>query len=893
MFDPNVKEIKRLQEMAAQISALEPQIQSLSDSDLQAKTTEFRQRLAQGATLDELLPEAFACTREAAVRTIGQRHFDTQLMAGIVLHEGRIAEMKTGEGKTLAATLPVYLNALTGNGVHVVTVNDYLAKRDAEWMGNIYRFLGLEVGVIVHGLTFEERRAAYGCDVTYGTNNEFGFDYLRDNMVLRPEHMVQRDLAYAIVDEVDSILIDEARTPLIISGQGEQSTEHYYRFAKIVPRLKAEEHYTIEEKNRQVAITEEGVAEVERILGIDNLYGESHFELVHHLNQALKAWALFKRDRDYVVQDGEVVIVDEFTGRLMVGRRYSDGLHQSIEAKESVKIEHESQTLASITFQNYFRMYGRLAGMTGTAKTEEAEFAKIYGMDVIVLPTNREMIRDDAPDLIFKTEEAKYAACLEQIVELHKEGRPVLVGTISIERSEILSSLLKRRGVPHQVLNAKHHDKEAEIVAQAGRLGSVTIATNMAGRGTDIMLGGNPEFLARQRLRNQYSSEVLAEAVELTPTEDEAILAARAEYQEHLAKFEAETEAEKEAVIKLGGLFIMGTERHESRRIDNQLRGRAGRQGDPGTSRFYVSLEDDLMRLFGSERISGIMGRLGWQDDQPIEANQISRAIENAQRKVEAQHFEMRKQVLEFDDVLNKQRHMIYDTRRRMLSGDALSEHIQQMQGELVDYMLQTFCDEKAHPGDWDLAGLINYLEELMGPTVVLTEEELDGLERFEIGEKLTGMLEEAYAEREQEIGSDRMRELERMIYLNFIDSKWMDHLRDMDDLREGIFLRAYAQQNPLLEYQFEAYQMFEEMMMSIREGVFKYIFRVQIVEGDAPTAPRQRDRLQSARLHRGDESGAGEGGQVAQRRVTNRVGRNDPCPCGSGRKYKRCCGAA
>ena len=890
MFDPSGKELKRLRDTADRINALEPEIERLTDDELRAKTGEFKERLRQGAALDDLLPEAFACVREAAKRTLGQRHYDTQIMAGIVLHEGRIAEMKTGEGKTLAATLPVYLNALTGRGVHVVTVNDYLAKRDAEWMGNIYRFLGLSVGVIVPGLNFEERRQAYAADVTYGTNNEFGFDYLRDNMVVRPEQMVQRDLVYAIVDEVDSILIDEARTPLIISGQAQQSTEHYYRFAQIVPRLKRDEDYTVDEKTRQVAVTEEGVAKVEKMLGIDNLYDEDHFELVHYLHQALKAHTLFKRDRDYVVKDGEVIIVDEFTGRLMIGRRYSDGLHQAIEAKEGVKIEHETQTLASITFQNYFRMYEKLAGMTGTAKTEEAEFVKIYGMDVVVLPTHKPMIREDLPDLVFKTQEAKYKAVVEDIVELHRTGRPVLVGTASIERSEMLSNMLRRRGVPHQVLNAKYHEKEAEIVAQAGRKGAVTIATNMAGRGTDIMLGGNPEFLAKQELKGKYPSEVLAVATERTPTDDPEVLEAREAYRAAYAKYKEQCDREREEVVALGGLFIIGTERHESRRIDNQLRGRAGRQGDPGASRFYVSLEDDLMRLFGSERISGLMSRLGWDDDQPIEHKQVTRAIENAQKRVEAQHFEMRKQVLEFDDVLNKQRQFIYSRRRQMLSGEALSEHIREMQEQVVGYVLDRYCDEKVAAVEWDLAGLVAHIEELVGRKGVLTEAELEDLGRDAIAERLRTLLNQVYAEREEEIGSERMRVLERMVYLNFIDSKWMEHLRNMDDLREGIFLRAYAQRDPLVEYQFEAYQMFDEMMAGVREGVLKYLYRVRVVEGAPQVAQRTVDPLQAAYTNR-DASAQGRK-QVQQRRV-QRVGRNDPCPCGSGKKYKKCHGAA
>ncbi len=830
LFDANTREIKRLQGQVEMINGLEPEIQALSDGELQAKTGEFKERLARGASLEDILPEAFAVVREAARRTVGMRHFDVQLMGGIVLHEGRIAEMKTGEGKTLAATLPVYLNALTGKGVHVVTVNDYLARRDAEWMGGIYRFLGLSVGVIVHGLDFDDRRQAYSADVTYGTNNEFGFDYLRDNMVLYAEQMVQRPLHYAIVDEVDSILIDEARTPLIISGPSEEAPELYYQFARLVPRLQREVHYTVDEKAKAVTLTEAGVARIEEMLNIDNLFDDRHFQLNHYVNQALKAATLFKRDRDYIVKDGEVIIVDEFTGRLMYGRRYSDGLHQAIEAKENVKIERESQTLASITFQNYFRMYEKLAGMTGTAETEEEEFQKIYGMDVVVIPTHKPMIRIDHPDAVYRTEKAKFDAVVEEVCQLHAQGRPVLVGTISIEKSEMLSRMLQQRGIPHSVLNAKYHDQEAEIIKEAGQRGVVTIATNMAGRGTDIVLG--------------------------------------------------------EGVNELGGLHIIGTERHESRRIDNQLRGRAGRQGDRGSSRFYVSLEDDLMRLFGSERVSAIMERLGWEANEAIEHPQISRAIENAQKRLEAHHFDIRKQVLEYDNVMNQQRETIYGQRRTVLERGDLRENILDMLQRQVDSALDFYADEKLPQSDWDLTSLSQRIAELTNQGVRLAVQDLSGKTREEIRELLLSRVTAAYEERERAMGTEEMRELERVILLRVMDSKWMEHLRAMDDLREGIGLRAYGQRDPLMEYKFEAYEMFQAMLQEMQEDVIQLLFRVRLVSEEQQ---RQQDRLAQAVTNR---NGDGDGGnkQVPVRRET-KVGRNDPCPCGSGKKYKRCCG--
>mgnify|MGYP000998096850 CR=1 FL=1 len=828
-FDSNKREIARLSALVERINNIEPELEALSDTELKAKTGEFKQRLNGGESLDSLLPEAFAVVREAAKRTIGQRHYDVQLMGGIVLHEGRIAEMKTGEGKTLSATLPVYLNALTGKGVHVVTVNDYLAKRDAEWMGQIYRFLGMSVGVIVHGLDFQDRADAYQCDITYGTNNEFGFDYLRDNMVTSPDLLVQRELNYAIVDEVDSILIDEARTPLIISGMAEESTNHYEQFARIVPQLQNEIDYTVDEKAKTAAMTEAGVAKVEKMLGIDNLFDDRHFALNHYLIQALKAYTLFKRDRDYVVKDGEVIIVDEFTGRLMPGRRYSDGLHQAIEAKENVKVAQESQTLASITFQNYFRMYEKLAGMTGTAATEEEEFRRIYGMDVVVIPTNKPMIRVDYPDLVYKTSAAKYAAVVKEIEEKHKKGQPVLVGTISIERSEELSRMLKKIGIPHQVLNAKYHEQEAEIIKNAGQRGAVTIATNMAGRGTDIVLG--------------------------------------------------------EGVAELGGLHVIGTERHESRRIDNQLRGRSGRQGDPGSSRFYVSLEDDLMRLFGSERISGLMERLGWEDDQPIENMQITRAIENAQKKVENRNFEIRKQVLEYDNILNQQRELIYEQRRAVLLGENIHDYIETVFANAFKHITSEYADEKIAVEEWNLDGLIARYQDVTTKVLPLSKDELAAMAVDEIAAELSRQALAAYQEREQEYGSETMRRIEYLVLLQIIDRKWMEHLREMDGLREGIGLRAYGQRDPLMEYRFEAYEMFNAMVRSIQEDCVRMLFRVRLVD-EREKAEEAEKRMRQLRTNRdGDDQ------QVRTPRTVKKIGRNDPCPCGSGKKYKKCCG--
>ncbi|MFA5880725.1 MAG: preprotein translocase subunit SecA [Eubacteriales bacterium] len=862
LFDDNAKIVKKLQRVVNEINDLEPEMERLSDSELRGKTDEFKAKLADGSTIDDLLPEAFAVVREASKRVLGMRHFDVQLIGGVVLHQGRISEMRTGEGKTLAATLPAYLNALTGRGVHIITVNDYLARRDSEWMGRIYRFLGLSVGLIVHGLEYDERKAAYNTDIAYGTNNEFGFDYLRDNMVHEKEHMVQRQLYYAIVDEVDSILIDEARTPLIISGQADKANDLYYTVAKVVPRLVKEDDYSVDEKAHTVVLTEKGVARVEQMLGVQNLYEDEHIELTHHMNQALKAHGLMKRDRDYVVKDGEVIIVDEFTGRLMFGRRYSEGLHQAIEAKEGVKIERESQTLATITFQNYFRMYEKLAGMTGTAETEEDEFRKIYGLDVVVIPTNKPMIRKDLADMIYKTEQAKFRAVVEEIVERHNAGQPLLIGTISIEKSEELSSLLKKRGVQHQVLNAKYHEKEAEIVSQAGRLGAVTIATNMAGRGTDILLGGNPEFLAHANFKKGEDDKI-----------DEA------EFNSLYKKIKAETDMEHEKVVSLGGLHIIGTERHESRRIDNQLRGRTGRQGDPGSTRFYISLEDDLMRLFGSDNISSLMDKLGMEEDMPIEHSFITKSIETAQKRVENRNFDIRKQVLEYDDVMNKQREVIYEQRRRVLLDENLKETITQMIETMIDNSLETFCNQGIHPEDWDLKGLLDYSRDLFLPHHNLTPDDLADMGRQALKDLLLEKSIGIYDAREEELGAETIRHIEKVILLSRVDEKWMDHLDAMDQLRQGIGLRAYGQKDPLVEYKFEGYEMFQNMISSIQEDVVRYIFRVNIVQ-------------EPAHQHQNIVENKYADDVVKQpRKVEKRIGRNDPCPCNSGKKYKKCCG--
>ncbi len=869
----NERELKRIRPIVDRINQLESKIAPLSNDQLRAKTSEFKERIEKGESLDEILPEAFAVVREAAKRVLGERHYDVQLIGGIVLHEGKIAEMATGEGKTLVATLPAYLNGLTGRGVHIVTVNDYLAKRDSEWMGGIYRLLGLTVGVIVHELDDYERKKAYNCDITYGTNNEFGFDYLRDNMKFSLEDYVQRELNYAIVDEVDSILIDEARTPLIISGPSEESTDKYYKINRTIPFLKQGKDYQVEEKSHTAFLTEEGVLRVEKLLNVDNLYDPRNIEILHHVNQALRAHTLFKRDVDYVVKDGQVVIVDEFTGRLMPGRRWSDGLHQAIEAKENVRIQNENQTLATITFQNYFRMYKKLAGMTGTADTEAAEFRKIYNLDVVVIPTNMPLIRTNYPDVIYKTEEEKFRAVAREIKELYQKGRPVLVGTISIEKSERLSNLLKRQGIPHNVLNAKHHEKEAEIIAQAGRLGAVTISTNMAGRGTDILLGGNPKFLAKAMVNEDDDEEAKKRAYE---------------------KALSIVQKEKEKVIELGGLHVIGTERHEARRIDNQLRGRAGRQGDPGSSRFYLSLEDDLLRIFGSERISHIMDRLGMEEDQPIEHRFITKAIENAQRKVEAHNFEIRKHLLEYDNVMNKQREVIYSQRREVLASDNLKEAVMEMLEEQVEDIVDLYADEKQHPEDWDLKGLQDAVYKQFSFRLTLPHESNDGLNREYLKEIITQKAKEIYEKKEEEFGQALIRYLEKMIMLQSIDHHWKDHLLAIDQLKEGIGLRGYGQKDPLIEYQKEAYQMFLEMLDRIKRDTVEKLFAIQIAK-EREIKDIRYERKQTFILTRGETSQpmgreTEDGRGVTIRRDGKKVGRNDPCPCGSGKKYKKCC---
>ena len=833
--DNNDKEVKRLRQIVEKINSYEDSLTNLSDSSLTRYTEKFKDRLAAGETLDDIMPEAFAVVREASKRVLGMRHFDVQMMGGICLHEGKIAEMRTGEGKTLVATLPTYLNALTGKGVHMVTVNDYLAKRDSIEMGRLYNFLGLTVGLIRHDMDFPERKFAYNCDITFGTNNEYGFDYLRDNMVVDLNQMVQRELNFAIVDEVDSILIDEARTPLIISGPGSKSTDSYVRMAKAVEHLKEGTDYTVDEKAKTVAPADSAVPKIEKLVGVKNLYDPENIEMSHCFTAALRAKALMKRDRDYVVKDGEIVIVDEFTGRLMEGRRYSDGLHQAIEAKEGLEVRRESQTLASITFQNYFRMYNKLSGMTGTAKTEEDEFLKIYKLPVIVIPTNRPIARIDHPDVIYKTKRAKYKAVANDVAEIHAKGQPVLIGTTSITQSEELSHILKERNIPHNVLNAKFHEQEAEIIADAGQKSAVTIATNMAGRGTDIKLG--------------------------------------------------------EGVPELGGLFIVGTERHESRRIDNQLRGRAGRQGDPGESRFYLSLEDDLLRLFGSDNISNIMDRLGMGEDDPIEHKLITRSIANAQKKVEGRNFDMRKHVLQYDDVMNQQREVIYAERRKVLKGENLREHILTMIGGIIEAEMNQYANEKLYPEEWSLDELIKDAESIYAPTGRLKLDELEEMSRDEVQDFLNQMAEESYAQREQLFGEANMRELEKIIMLRVVDNRWMEHLDRMDMLREGIGLLAYGQRNPLIEYKIKGHEMFGQMIDSIQNDIASLIFRVNIITQEQQEAMEReaQQRMAAAKQTHGDQSDDA----VKKQPVKNgeKVGRNDPCPCGSGKKYKNCCG--
>jgi preprotein translocase subunit SecA len=870
----NERELKRIRPMIQRINAFEPHVRPLTDDQLRAKTSELKERIDRGESLEEMLPEAFAVVREAARRTLGERHYDVQLIGGIVLHEGKISEMATGEGKTLVATLPAYLNGLKGEGVHIVTVNDYLAKRDSEWMGAIYRFLGLSVGVILHELNDQERKKAYGCDIAYGTNNEFGFDYLRDNMKFSIEDYVQRDLNYAIVDEVDSILIDEARTPLIISGPAEESTDKYYKINRIIPSLKQGKDYQLEEKSHTAFLTEEGVGHVEKLIHVENLYDPRNIEILHHVNQALRAHTLFKRDVDYVVKEGEVVIVDEFTGRLMPGRRWSDGLHQAVEAKENVRIENENQTLATITFQNYFRMYKKLAGMTGTADTEAAEFRKIYNLDVVVIPTNMPLIRTNHPDVIYKTENEKFRAVVREIEELHRMGRPALVGTISIEKSERLSQMLKKRGIPHNVLNAKHHEQEAEIIAQAGRGGAVTLSTNMAGRGTDILLGGNPKFLSKIMVDGEPTEEAMKKAYE---------------------KALALVQKDKEGVIQLGGLHVIGTERHEARRIDNQLRGRSGRQGDPGSSRFYLSLEDDLLRIFGSERISSIMDRLGIEEDQPIEHNLVTKAIENAQRRVEAHNFEIRKHLLEYDNVMNQQREVIYSQRREVLGSDNLKESVMEMIEEQAEDLVDLYADEKLHPEDWDLKGLADAVYQQFSFRWTPFSGEEDGLNRDRLKEMILQKGKDLYQKKEEEFGEGTLRYLEKVIMLQSVDHHWKDHLLAIDQLKEGIGLRGYAQKDPRIEYQKEAYQMFLDMLDRIKKDTIEKLFTIQIAR-DEEVKEMKLPKRQTFFLSRGAGPAATAGGEtesgkgVTVRRDGKKVGRNDPCPCGSGKKYKKCC---
>ncbi len=870
---------KKLDSMAQLVATFESEIRELSDAELAAKTQEFRQRVADGETLDDIMPEAFAVVREAAWRAIGQRHFDVQVMGAAALHEGNIAEMRTGEGKTLVATMPAYLNSLGGEGVHVVTVNDYLAKRDSEWMGGIYRMLGVFVGLIQSSMTPAERRPAYAADITYGTNNEFGFDYLRDNMAMRADDMVQRGHAYAIVDEVDSILIDEARTPLIISGMIADSAKWYQTFARIAPKLRRDDDYEIDEQKKTVAVTESGVTKVEEALGIENLYEHVHTPLVHHMQNALRAKELYRKDVDYIVTNGEVKIVDEFTGRVLEGRRYSEGLHQAIEAKEGVRIKEENQTLATITIQNYFKMYDKLSGMTGTAKTQLTEFEEVYKLGVVEIPTNQEMIRADHQDLIYKNEHEKWSAVVEDIAERNEKGQPVLVGTVSIAKSEVLSGYLNRRGIPHHVLNAKNHEKEATIVAQAGRLGSVTVATNMAGRGVDILLGGNPEYLARQEMaaRDFDNDRYL-----LFEMDEEERAEYETEYEPVLTKFRGQTDSEHDEVVERGGLYVLGTERHESRRIDNQLRGRSGRQGDPGESLFYLSLEDELMRLFASDRIASIMERLKWPDDEPIEAKMVTRAIESAQKQVEELNFERRKNVLKYDDIMNTQRQVIYDERKKILEGRDLRDEALDMVTDSVEATASQYVSPEVFPEDWDLDALLTSLATIY-PVRVRTPD-LEGTSAPEAMESIISDAVGVYEEKEQALTPEVMRELERMVLLNITDNMWREHLFEMDYLQEGIHLRAYGQRDPLTEYQREAYQMFEELKGGIRDEFVKYVFRVELVREDEPSRPRPQRVVES----HGDEPEPG----AAPQAKSDKVGRNAPCPCGSGRKYKKCHGA-
>ncbi len=896
------KEVKRILPLRDQVLALADKYKSLSQSELQQQTAVLKQRLADGETLDDILPDAFAVCCEASDRVLNMRPFPVQIVGGIVLHQGRIAEMRTGEGKTLVATLPAYLNALSGKGVHVVTVNDYLAKYQSEWMGQIYKYLGLTVGLIVHGLSSEERRAAYNCDITYGTNNEFGFDYLRDNMCIYKKQRVQREHNFAIVDEVDSILIDEARTPLIISGPGDQSTDLYQRadqFARTLRVYKVrelndkEEHddidadYIVDEKAKTATLTPAGIKKAEAYFNIENLMDPDNMTIEHHVNQAIKAHGVMHREVDYVVKDGEVIIVDEFTGRLMLGRRYNEGLHQAIEAKEGVQVARESKTQATITFQNYFRMYNKLSGMTGTAMTEEGEFREIYKLDVVEIPTNKPVQRIDHEDVVYKTEKGKFNAVIDQIVACHEKGQPVLVGTISIEKSELLSSMLKRRGIKHEVLNAKYHEKEAEIIAQAGKKGAVTIATNMAGRGTDIMLGGNADFLAKAEMRKKgYSDEMIAEANSYSETEDEEILAARALYAELKQKHKDLIRTEAEEVVKAGGLFVLGTERHESRRIDNQLRGRSGRQGDPGASRFYLSLEDELMRLFGGERIQNMMNALKIDEDQPIENKMLTSSIESAQRKVEGRNFGIRKSVLQFDDVMNKQREIIYSQRAKVLDGENLHDSIMKMMEETINDAVDQFLGDEEIRENWNINGLRDHFLHVITTETDMqfTVKDLEDLTKQDIAVDLLEKAKRIYQAKELEYGTQIMRELERVILLRVVDAKWMDHIDAMDELRKGIYLRSYGQRDPVVEYRIEGFNMFDDMVAAIREQTVRMLLTVRLRKQEEP----KREQVAKPMT----ESLGGERVVHKQPVKKQKVGRNDPCPCGSGKKYKKCCGA-
>ena len=897
------KEIKRMLPLVDKIEALDETFQHMTDIELKAKTVEFKERLKNGETLDDILPEAFATVREASMRALGMKQYRVQLIGGIILHQGRIAEMRTGEGKTLVATLPAYLNALTGDGVHIVTVNDYLAKRDSEWMGKIYHFLGLSVGLVIHGMEHADKFASYQADITYGTNNEFGFDYLRDNMAIYKQQMMQRGHVFAIVDEVDSILIDEARTPLIISGQGDKSTDLYAqadRFAHTLRVLKFKEldskedqddidaDYTVDEKAKSVSLTPAGVKKAERYFNVENLMDPENMTLLHHINQAIRAHGIMQRDVDYVVRDGQVIIVDEFTGRMMLGRRYSEGLHQAIEAKEKVKVERESKTLATITFQNYFRLYKKLSGMTGTALTEEEEFTQIYKLDVVEIPTNRPMIRDDHPDIVYKTEAGKYRAVVNRIIDAHKKGQPVLVGTISIEKSELLSSILRKNGIKHEVLNAKYHEKESQIIAQAGKYGAVTIATNMAGRGTDIMLGGNAEYMAKNDLiKAGCSDEAIVEAMGYAETEDEQILAARQAFQRSLELYKTETAKDYELVKAAGGLLIAGTERHESRRIDNQLRGRAGRQGDPGESVFFLSLEDELMRLFGAEKIMGLMNSLGLDEDTPIDQKMLSNAIETAQKRVESRNFQVRKHVLEYDDVMNKQREIIYGQRSRVLDGESLKESILSMTEETISTAVHSVVGEHNYIDLGQIEEIIPKFEGVFiePKSLKFTRDELNEMSPASLKNLLFDMAQEAYAKKEAALTDPVMRELERVVMLKNVDEKWMDHIDAMDELKQGIGLRAYAQTDPVVAYKHEGFEMFDEMIQAIREDTVRMVFTARIRRGDEP----KREQVAKET----GESGASSDGTVQRQpvRKDKKPGRNDPCPCGSGKKYKKCCG--